>query len=428
MSYGYGSYQTPNPAYSQEWTGSNPQSCNMSHLGKRLSEIEMEPIDFEMSLDIEEQAALWAQKKRDEERLEKARERLYENNEGPERSCQRQNGYEEPFGSAVLAGTASYDDISSVCTEDHYETIGRKQGETGLFGLYTDEDDTEEEKAGEVDEEYGAYYHLITPKEPRPTFVHTENRILTLRSPYLGPVGWTVPRRDGLQLTKPFLIYQDPSVMSTKTAAYLGYSAPPPTPRADPRRPAFATWPVNEHINLLASDDKENVPGDIDEEDEDEDMPDRDAHVQDNIVAEAENIVELAASRERRDFFVGDQMLPRSFEYGYQENAYAGGEYRYENEHENGHEEYDQFDPQLEQQRMRERERQREQREAEMEFNIAMGDSLDASPVRSQRAHSNSIVAVISPPRRVLGVGVDDAGDPVGRGWDGSPGAPLGFF
>ncbi|KAK2793603.1 hypothetical protein FQN50_009999 [Emmonsiellopsis sp. PD_5] len=408
MSNGYGSYQTSNPAYSPEWIGSNPQSCNRSH------------------------AALWAQKKRDEERLEKARERMYEDNEDPKRSFQRQNGYEEPytpFGSAVLASTASYEEnISSVCTEDHYETIGRKQGETGLFELYTDEDDTEEEEAGEVEEEYGAYYHLTTPKEPRPTFVHTENRILTLRSPYLGPVGWTVPRRDGLQLTKPFLIYQDPSVMSTNTAAYLGYSAPPPTPRAHLRRPAFATWPVNEHINLLASDDKENVPGDINEEDEDEDMPDRDVYVQDNIVAEAENIVELAASRERRNFFVGNQMLSGSFGYGSRENGYAGGEYRYEHEDENGHEEYDEFDPQLEQQRMRERERQREQREGEMEFNVAMGGSLDASPVRSQRAHSNSIVVVVSPPRRAVGVGVDEApggGDPVGRGWDG---APLGFF
>ncbi|KAI1933222.1 hypothetical protein LOZ65_000431 [Ophidiomyces ophidiicola] len=91
----------------------------------------------------------------------------------------------------------------------------------------------------------------------------------TYRSPYMGPVGWTVPHRAGPNSSQPFLIYQDPS-----------WYEPEPSP-------------INPYWDLLASDDKENA---IPEGMETGIRPPPVA--EDNIVTEALNIVTLAASNQ----------------------------------------------------------------------------------------------------------------------------------
>lgn len=239
------------------------------------------------------------------------------------------------------------------------------------------------------------------------THIHTGDRILTLRIPYLGPVGWTVPARDGPQATRPFLIYQDPTA---------GYPSPP--------LPAAAGKPIDEHVNLLASDDKENGAEDMDEDEEEEDLPDRDAYVQDNMVAEAESIVELAAMnggwniwslRNRPHHLDLEQgEYGYGYGYGYPDNEQGQGlDHRYGHGYEFQQHQYN----------------QQQDHQPEMEFSVAVGGSLEASPVRSQRAHSNSIV-IVSPPRRTGRLDERDAGNDgrVGVRWDGSPRAPSGFF
>ncbi|EDN03066.1 predicted protein [Histoplasma mississippiense (nom. inval.)] len=184
------------------------------------------------------------------------------------------------------------------------------------------------------------------------------------------PVGWTVPARDGPQATKPFLIYQDPTA---------GYQSPP--------LPAEARKPVDEHVHLLASDDKENVAVDMDENEEVEDIPEQDVYVQDNMVAEAENIVELAAMNDGWNIWTL-RNRPHEGEYGY-EYGIA------ENDHRHG------LDFQAgEGHRLQHNQQQGHQ--PEMEINVDVGGSLEASPVRSQRAHSNSIVIRASAGQAIL--------------------------
>ncbi|PGH02402.1 hypothetical protein AJ79_07634 [Helicocarpus griseus UAMH5409] len=265
------------------------------------------------------------------------------------------------------------------------------------------------EMGPEIDFEPYAADDEDEPSEPAHSYthIHTGDRILTLRIPYLGPVGWTVPAREGSQATRPFLIYQDPTA---------GYLSPP--------LPAGAGKPIDEHINLLASDDKENIGEDIDEGEEEEDSPDRDAYVQDNMVAEAENIIELAAMNDgwnvralRNRLQQYDDQGGYGYGYGHGNDGNPQGlehQYWYGNQNNGYGYEFQQY-------------HQRPDNQPEVGINVALGGSLEASPVRSQRANSSSVV-VVSPPRGSGRANAEDGGSG-GRGrWNGSPRTPSGFF
>ncbi|WEW57724.1 hypothetical protein PRK78_003191 [Emydomyces testavorans] len=90
----------------------------------------------------------------------------------------------------------------------------------------------------------------------------------TYQSPYASPpVGWTVPSRSNPTPSRPFTIYQDP-------------------PWYEPEPPV-----ENPYWDTLASDDKENIPHDFTSA---ELLGRNSPFVEDNTVAEAENIVALA--------------------------------------------------------------------------------------------------------------------------------------
>lgn len=109
-----------------------------------------------------------------------------------------------------------------------------------------------------------------------------------LKSPYLGPVAWTVPARNSGQPSKPFLIYQDP-------------------PWLEPPDAVIDTWGY-----VAASDDKENcshhqrhysgsdvVAATTTEVShiDGQQVDDAGQLVADNAVASTENIVDLAVHR-----------------------------------------------------------------------------------------------------------------------------------
>ncbi|OJD16283.1 hypothetical protein AJ78_03534 [Emergomyces pasteurianus Ep9510] len=314
-----------------------------------------------------------------------------------------------PFGPPISQEANRNSEISQpVCIEEQCD------GNRSVSDMHMDVDmDVDIGIKMEMELGFRAYAGQETePSEPSHyTHIHTGDRILTLRIPYLGPVSWTVPARDGSQATRPFLIYQDPTA---------GFPSPP--------LPAEASKLIDEHVHLLASDDKENVAdgvgeGEVEEEEGGEgDLPDRDAYVQDNMVAEAESIVELAAMSDgwniwslrsrphHLDFDQGEYGY--GFEYGHADNGHGYGmDYQY------GHGYGFQ----------RHQHNQQQDHQPEMEFNVTVGGSLEASPVRAQRAHSNSIVLVNSPRR----TGRLDDGNVRNDGpvrWDGSLQAPSGFF
>ena|SRR5436190_7529577 len=135
-----------------------------------------------------------------------------------------------------------------------------------------------------------------------------------LGSPYLGPIGWTVPSRVEGGMSKPFLIYQD--------AKELECFADLPDPFTD----------------ATGSDNKEN---EYDENADDEDAGD--PVIQDNIVVDAQSIVDLAQS---------SRLLIHALPH------------------------HSQFDD-----------------HPELEFSVGIGETATPSPVRSRRQQSHSIVA-----------------------------------
>ncbi|KLJ06514.1 hypothetical protein EMPG_10082 [Blastomyces silverae] len=363
------------------------QFCSQrSHAGRLRLEIDVEPVDLEMSLDIEEQAAMSAQRERDERRSREARNGVYEGYEGHQMPLvvysDGYHGPDVPLGCPISQNTnRNNENPQHIHIE---EQCGSNQNVPEVEMDFRPCADDEDE-----------------PCEPehRYTHIHTGDRVLTLRIPYLGPVGWTVPARDGQQTTRPFLIYQDPTA---------GYRSPPPPPAAAKR-------PIGERVDLLASDDKENVAEDIDENEEEGNILDQDAsYVEDNMVAEAESIVELATMndewglwmlRNRPQHLSSGDGGPR---YGY--GLWHG--YGLDHQYEHGH--ALQHNP-------------RQDHELEIEYNVAVGGSLEASPVRSQRAHSNSIV-IVSPPRRAGRLDEGNAGNAASVRWDGSPRAAESLF
>ncbi|OAX81241.1 hypothetical protein ACJ72_04419 [Emergomyces africanus] len=293
------------------------------------------------------------------------------------------------FGSPIPQNTnGNYENSQTPCIEDQYgadQCVSDMEMELDMgfgFRAYADEE--------------------AEPSEPSHyTHIHTGDRILTLRIPYLGPVSWTVPARDGSQATRPFLIYQDPTA---------GFPSPP--------LPAEAGKSIDEHVHLLASDDKENVADDMGEGEEEGDLPDRDAYVQDNMVAEAESIIELAAMNDGSNIW-SFRSRPHRLELDQGEYGY-GFEYGYpDNDHHQDEHGYGFRRQQLD--------HQQQGHQSEMEFNVAIGASLEASPVRSQRAHSNSIV-IVSPQRRPSHLEDGDVGNDGPVRWDGSFRAPSGVF
>ncbi|EEH40260.2 hypothetical protein PAAG_02315 [Paracoccidioides lutzii Pb01] len=376
---------------------------SQSYARRTRLDLEVEPIDFEMSLDIEEQAALSAQKERNEKRIRGAGYHVYENCSpgregchGPFVSfCNRHQGPHPQSGASMPQNMDGDDEREpAICEEGQNEQnqdisgmemgVDLKEGvriKTDSRGYEADDDDE--------------------PCEPVHSYTHiyTEDRILTLRIPYLGPVGWTVPARNGIQTTRPFLIYQDPTA---------GYASPP--------MPAEAGKHIDEHIHLLASDDKENVADDLEEEEDEREMTDRDIYVQDNMVAEAESIVALAA--------MNDGWNIRSLRNRLQHLGHLGHGYHGNSSDAQTHG----LDPQLygygddtgersQQYLDHQHQQQQQDDQPEMEINVTPGGSLEASPVRPQRAHahSNSVVMVSSSRR-------------AGRLDEGFPRPPSEFF
>ncbi|QSS58682.1 hypothetical protein I7I51_08111 [Histoplasma capsulatum] len=332
-------------------------------------------------IELIRQAALSAQRKRSERGITEARygvnEELCGHQVSPVVYCSSYHGPDVPLDTPISQNTKRNNENSQHLRI--HEQCGSNQS------------------GSEVEIDFRRCTHEDEPCEPTQSYthIHTGDRLLTLRIPYLGPVGWTVPARDGPQATKPFLIYQDPTA---------GYQSPP--------LPAEARKPVDEHVHLLASDDKENVAVDMDENEEVEDIPEQDVYVQDNMVAEAENIVELAAMNDGWNIWTL-RNRPHEGEYGY-EYGIA------ENDHRHG------LDFQAgEGHRLQHNQQQGHQ--PEMEINVDVGGSLEASPVRSQRAHSNSIV-IVSPPRRAGRLDGGDVANDSFVTWDGSPRAASLFF
>ncbi|PGH05557.1 hypothetical protein GX51_02896 [Blastomyces parvus] len=352
------------------------QLCDQrSHAGRPRLEIDVEPVDLEMSLDIEEQAALSAQRDKEERRSREARNGIYQGHEGhqmpPIMYSDRYHGPNVPLGCPISLNT--------------------NRNNENPQHIYIEEQCGSDQNVPEVEMDFrpcvGDEDEPCEPCEPEHSYthIHTGDRVLTLRIPYLGPVGWTVPARDGPQATRPFLIYQDPTA---------GYPSPPPPPAAK--------RPIGEHVHLLASDDKENVAEDMDENEEEGNTPDPEAsYVEDNMVAEAESIVELAAMNDGWDLWtLRNRPQHPSFGEG-------GPGYGYDLDHQYGHAHGFQHNPQ-------------QDLEPEIEFNVAVGGSMEASPLRSQRAHSNSIV-IVSPPRRGGRLDEGNGGNAASARWDGSP-------
>ncbi|EEQ89005.1 uncharacterized protein BDCG_04125 [Blastomyces dermatitidis ER-3] len=358
------------------------QFCSLrSHTGRPRLEIDVEPVDLEMSLDIEEQAALSAQRERDERRCREGRNGVCEGHGGhqmpPVVYSDGYHGPDVPLGCPIYQNTNRNSETPQHIRVEEQCGPNQKAPEVEMdFRPCADDKD-------EPCEHEHSYTHI-----------HTGDRVLTLRIPYLGPVGWTVPARDGPQTTRPFLIYQDPTA---------GYRSPPPPPTAK--------RPIGERVHLLASDDKENVAEDMDENEEEGNIPDHDAsYVEDNMVAEAESIVELAAMNDGWDLWTL-RNRPQHLSLSQGGPGYGHG---HDLDHQYGHGHGLQHNPQQDD-------------EPEIEYNVAVGGSLEASPVRSQRAHSNSIV-IVSPPRRASRLDDGDAGNAPSVRWNGSPRAGSSLF
>ncbi|OJD11892.1 hypothetical protein ACJ73_09442 [Blastomyces percursus] len=359
------------------------QFCSQRRYASRHRlEVDVEPVDLEMSLDIEEQAALSAQRERDERRCREARNGVYEGREGHQMplavSSDEYHDPDVPLGYPISQNTNRNNEKAQHIHIE--EQCGPNQNAPKVELDFRPCADDEDE-----------------PCEPehKYTHIHTSDRVLTLRIPYLGPVGWTVPARDGPQTTRPFLIYQDPTV---------GYRSTPPPPAAK--------RPTGERVHLLASDDKENIAEDMDENEEEGIIPDQDAsYVEDNMVAEAESIVELAALNDGWDLWTL-RNRPQHLSLGEGGPRYGYGHgHGYDLAHQYGHGHGLQPNP---------------PQEPEIEYNVAVGRSSEASPVRSQRAHSNSIVIVSSPWRAGrLDEGTRNAAS---VRWDGSPRAGSSLF
>ncbi|KAI5303127.1 hypothetical protein KEM56_007881 [Ascosphaera pollenicola] len=104
-------------------------------------------------------------------------------------------------------------------------------------------------------------------------------------SPFMGPVGWTVPPKLSFKKSKPFLIYQDPDFYDSARAYSSNYA----------------------NLNAFVSDDeKENEPDLSDPMSpsfgsmEDDDL----VMAQDNVLADAANIVTLANAFHSEGFLV----------------------------------------------------------------------------------------------------------------------------